>query len=165
LGVRASDTGRSSSLSSFVKEGANYALIAVTVFNTGEDAYQPEIYGDFITVERRIGPQSGFVLKNASGRKVASGRNALTVMLDALNLNASNPVAVLTQDTARTFLAGAASDKRKYDLFMEVGTHRLLQFMNLSQICPIHLRTARNKSWTRHVVTSVTTEHKEIAIL
>uniref|UniRef100_A0A7S1SHS8 RecF/RecN/SMC N-terminal domain-containing protein n=1 Tax=Tetraselmis chuii TaxID=63592 RepID=A0A7S1SHS8_9CHLO len=121
LGVRASDTGRSSSLSSFVKEGANYALIAVTVFNTGEDAYQPEIYGDFITVERRIGPQSGFVLKNASGRKVASGRNALTAMLDALNLNASNPVAVLTQDTARTFLAGAASDKRKYDLFMEAS--------------------------------------------
>mmetsp|Transcript_40647 Transcript_40647/g.102878 ORF Transcript_40647/g.102878 Transcript_40647/m.102878 type:complete len:1107 (-) Transcript_40647:369-3689(-) len=121
LGVRASDTGRSNSLGNFIKTGAHHAMIAVTVFNTGQDAYQPELYGDFITVERRIGAQSGFVLKNASGRKVASGRNALTAMLDALNLNASNPVAVLTQDTSRDFLAGAASGKKTYDLFMQAS--------------------------------------------
>ena len=122
LGVRASDTGRSNSLNSFIREGAHSALIAVTVYNTGEDAYEPGMYGDFITVERRLGASgSAFTLKNGTnGRVVARGRAALTAMLDSLDLNAANPVAVLTQDTARTFLAGSASDKKKFDLFMEV---------------------------------------------
>jgi len=94
--------------------------VAVTMWNTGDDAFEREVYGDFITVERRIAPNAGhFTLKNAAGRKVAGGRAALTAMLEALDLNAANPVAVLTQDTSRTFLAGSASDKKKYDLFME----------------------------------------------
>lgn len=121
LGVRASDTGRSNTLASFIKEGASHSLISVTIHNTGDDAYEPEMYGNQITVERRIGHGSNtFVLKDQNKKKVASGRGALTAMLEALDINASNPVAVLTQDTARTFLAGSASDKKKYDLFMEV---------------------------------------------
>uniref|UniRef100_A0A061S968 Structural maintenance of chromosomes protein 6-like n=1 Tax=Tetraselmis sp. GSL018 TaxID=582737 RepID=A0A061S968_9CHLO len=119
LGTRARQTGRSTNLKDFVREGAHHALVAVTLSNTGEDAYKHELYGDRITVERRIGPQSSFVLRSESDRKVEQGERALKAMCEALDINAGNPVAVLTQDTARSFLAGAAKDKEKYSLYME----------------------------------------------
>ncbi len=42
----------------------------------------------------------------------------LDAILDHLSVDASNPVAVMTQDVSRTFLGGATTDQKKYDLYM-----------------------------------------------
>lgn len=55
------------------------------------------------------------------GRKREENRASLDGILDALNLNGSNPIAVMTQDISRSFLAGSneKSDRKKFDIYME----------------------------------------------
>ncbi len=55
------------------------------------------------------------------GRKREENRASLDGILDALNLNGSNPIAVMTQDITRSFLAGSneKSDRKKFDIYME----------------------------------------------
>lgn len=63
---------------------------------------------------------------DAHGRKVqdkGSKRGLVDPILDHFNVNAANPLAVLTQDSARTFLSAkgsvAEADQAKYKLFHE----------------------------------------------
>lgn len=37
-----------------IKTGASSALVRVTMWNTGEDGFKPEVYGPQVTIERRI---------------------------------------------------------------------------------------------------------------
>ncbi|KAI3430279.1 hypothetical protein D9Q98_004875 [Chlorella vulgaris] len=127
LGVRAGATGRARSFQKLIRTGSNEAIIRVTVYNRpykGFDSYRHSLFGDTITVERRIGragSSSSYALKDASGRIQGRKREDLDAMLQTLGLNAANPVCVMTQDTARNFLAGSSSkaDQEKYQLYME----------------------------------------------
>jgi len=65
LGVRASATNRASTQKEFIRKGAHEALISVTLWNKGEDAYQPEKWGSFITIDRRIGNSCSWSIKDA----------------------------------------------------------------------------------------------------
>ena len=65
LGVRASATNRASTQKEFIRKGAHEALISVTLWNKGEDAYQPEKWGNFITIDRRIGNSCSWSMKDA----------------------------------------------------------------------------------------------------
>lgn len=115
LGARAARTGRAAAAKGFVREGAAEAIVRVTLWNRpykGHDAFQHELYGDEITVERRIaasGQGSAWALKDARGRRVGARRADLDALLCTLALNAKNPVTVMTQDTARSFLAGSSA--------------------------------------------------------
>lgn len=55
------------------------------------------------------------------GRKREENRSSLDGILDGLNLNGSNPIAVMTQDISRSFLAGSneKSDRKKFDIYMD----------------------------------------------
>lgn len=55
------------------------------------------------------------------GRKREENRASLDRILDGLNLNGSNPIAVMTQDISRSFLAGSndKSDRKKFDIYMD----------------------------------------------
>ena len=55
------------------------------------------------------------------GRKREENRATLDGILDGLNLNGSNPIAVMTQDVSRSFLAGSneKADRKKFDIYME----------------------------------------------
>lgn len=55
------------------------------------------------------------------GRKREESRTQLDGVLDGLNLNGSNPIAVMTQDVTRSFLAGSSdkSDRKKFEIYME----------------------------------------------
>lgn len=78
----------------------------------GHDAYRHALFGDTITVERRIsrvGASSSYALKDSAGRVQGRKREDLDAMLSTLGLNAANPVCVMTQDTARNFLAGSSN--------------------------------------------------------
>ena len=60
-------------------------------------------------------------VSHCRGRKLEENRASLDGILEALNLNGSNPIAVMTQDISRSFLAGSneKSDRKKFDIYME----------------------------------------------
>lgn len=126
LGVDARKTGRATTQKGFVRTGAHEAIIRVTIWNKpyfGKDAFQHERYGDTITVERRISraASSSWYLKDQNGKNVARQKQDVDSMMQVLGINARNPVTVMSQDTARSFLTGSASrsDQEKYELYMQ----------------------------------------------
>ena len=71
LGVKARATGRATRAEQFIKTGCSHAVASVTLWNTGHDAFTPDVYGSSITIERRITKSSStFIIKDASNRKV-----------------------------------------------------------------------------------------------
>ncbi|KAG2453512.1 hypothetical protein HYH02_001732 [Chlamydomonas schloesseri] len=140
LGASARETSRARSLTAFVKEGCSEARVRVTLWNVGEDAYLPHIFGERITVERVIKVAGGndTTLLDARGKKAAveRHRDTLSAMLEHFCLDATNPLTIITQDKARQFLSGEKDSSRdKYDVFME-GTllQRQLDENNLAGV-------------------------------
>lgn len=43
-----------SNVGEVIKTGTSSALVRVTMWNTGEDGFKPEVYGPQVTIERRI---------------------------------------------------------------------------------------------------------------
>ena len=73
LGVKARATGRASKVEQFIKTGCSHAVAAVSLWNTGHDAFNPTLYGSIITIERKITKSSStFTIKDAAGRKVST---------------------------------------------------------------------------------------------
>ena len=97
--MKARDTGRATSQQAFVKAGCHEARVTITLWNEGPEAYLPELYGNEIIIERRIGKTASYSIKTASGRKVGHRRDELESILEALQINASNPITVMTQVT------------------------------------------------------------------
>lgn len=119
LGGKASNTQRASSLKSFVKEGQSKAVVQVVFCNEGRGAYEFEKYGSSILIERSIIRDTGFSgykIKDYKGKTISDKRKELDRILEAYRIQIDNPFAILTQDTARTFLT-ASSEKAKYDYF------------------------------------------------
>jgi chromosome segregation ATPase len=118
LGAGAKRTHRARNLMELIrKEGdAHRAIVQVTLHNKGGDAFQPEIYGDAITIQRIISKSSGnaYKLLNSKGEDPKKSKNArkdLDMLLDQLNIQVENPVAVLDQEEAKKFLCGKPEDK------------------------------------------------------
>jgi structural maintenance of chromosomes protein 6 len=96
------------------------AKIRVTLLNTGDDAFEHDTYGDSITVERTIslrGGYNGYKLLDEQGREKSRSKKDMDEMLDKLNIQVENPVAILDQEESKKFLTGKASDK--YNFFMK----------------------------------------------
>jgi chromosome segregation ATPase len=126
LGVEARKTGRATTQKGLIRTGADEATVRVTLWNKpyfGKDAFQHQVYGDTITVERRLfrNRASTWILKDQHGKVVARKRQDLDAMIAVLGINAKNPVTVMSQDAARSFLAGSShkADKEKYDMYMQ----------------------------------------------
>lgn len=67
--------------------------VAVTLWNTGEDAYRPDAYGRFITIQRRAGSGSGYQLSGERGNIVSRSRDEMLEVIDHLSIDAANPIA------------------------------------------------------------------------
>ena len=141
LGVRASATGRASAAASLVRTGASQASVRVELWNTGPDAHRPELFGDTVVIERKLsaaaGAPSQFSLKTKAGRVVSTTKREVDAVLEALSVDAANPVVVMTQDVARSFLGGgggggagnaaapdrgvgtAAASSKKFEVYMK----------------------------------------------
>ena len=122
LGAGARKTHRAATLKDLVRKDANctHAKIMVTVLNGGDDAFHPEIYGKRITVERTIalaGGYNGYKLLDERGVEQSRSKKDLDDMLDKLNIQVENPVAILDQEEAKKFLTGKSSEK--YSFFMK----------------------------------------------
>jgi chromosome segregation ATPase len=96
---------------------SNFAKVRVTLLNKGSDAFQHDIYGDSITVERTIalrGGYNGYKLFSADNIEQSRSKKDLTEMLDKLNIQVDNPVSILDQEEAKKFLTGKAEGKYKF---------------------------------------------------
>lgn len=106
LGARANVTNRSSSIKDLVRMGQPRATVEITISNDGEDAFQPEIYGNQITVIRQISSvgASTYKLIAANGTVASKSQSTLLDIVNAMGIQVDNPACVLTQDASRTFL-------------------------------------------------------------
>ncbi|KAL8785930.1 MAG: hypothetical protein Q9213_003079 [Squamulea squamosa] len=120
LGGKATATNRGQSLKSFIKEGTDSAVLSVKIKNKGDSAYQSEVYGDSIVVERHFARSgaSNFKLKSATGRLISTRKADLEEICDYFALQIDNPMNVLTQDMARQFLS-TSTPQEKYKFFMK----------------------------------------------
>ena len=101
--------GRYSRLGDFVRKGSQRATIAVTLHNTGDEAYRQERYGRSLTFRRTICLKglSTLELVDWKGSMIVSGRAALQEaanILRALNIQLDNPLTILQQDHAKEML-------------------------------------------------------------
>jgi len=122
LGAKAGRTHRARNLKELVRKDAacNNAKIRVTLLNGGMDGYHHEIYGNTITVERTIavrGGYNGYKLYDEHMKEQSRSKKDLDDMLDKLNIQVENPVAILDQEEAKKFLTGKSEDK--YNFFMK----------------------------------------------
>ncbi|GKT55533.1 recF/RecN/SMC N terminal domain-containing protein [Colletotrichum tofieldiae] len=119
LGGKASSTNRGGSLKSFIKEGQVNSVIVVTIKNQGIDAYQHDLYGDAITVERHFSRAgaSGFKLKSVTGKTISTKKADVDEISEYWALQVDNPLNVLSQDNARQFL-NSSSPSMKYRFFV-----------------------------------------------
>lgn len=106
LGCKAAATSRSKSLKSFIKSGENSADVEIWISNNGRDQYEPETYGGAIIVSRHLTLNGANTLKIKSekGNLISKKREELDKICLYLNIQAENPVFILNQDNARSFL-------------------------------------------------------------
>lgn len=116
LGAGARRTHRARNLAELIRKESNsgVAKISVTLRNEGDDGFQRDVYGDAITVERVISSRAGaggYKLLDSQGKTRSTSKKDLDAMLDQLNIQVENPVAVLDQEDAKKFLTGKPEDK------------------------------------------------------
>ncbi|KRX99411.1 Phosphatidylinositol 4-kinase type 2-beta [Trichinella pseudospiralis] len=118
LGCRAVDTNRGLNLSEYVKEGESFAMVEITLCNSGAQSYQNDVYGDSIIVRRRIGANgsSRYSICNSNGIVVCRKYATLRLILSKMNIQPMNPAMILTQDFSRNFL-NVVDGKRLYSFF------------------------------------------------
>lgn len=89
----------------FIKNGETKAKIEIVIANDGPQPYEPDTFGDKITIERTISNTSGsYLIKNENGVVVSKKMDDLQRILMYHNIQVDNPVFVLNQDSAREFL-------------------------------------------------------------
>lgn len=96
------------------------STLTVKLKNTSDTAYQHEVYGNTIIVERHFSRagSSSFKLKSSSGKIISNRKSDLDEICDYFALQIDNPMNVLTQDMARQFLNNSTPFD-KYKFFMK----------------------------------------------
>jgi structural maintenance of chromosomes protein 6 len=133
LGAKASDTDRGNSLKNLIMHGKNVARATVTIRNKGPEAYMPEEFGDKIIVERvlRNDRPHSLTIKNADNKTISTAKKTIDRILEYFGITIANPMTILTQTEAKTFLAHS-SDKDKFNSFM-AGTRLKESFDNIKK--------------------------------
>lgn len=120
------------------------AEIIVRLRNRGEDAYKHNVYGDSITIIRRIhvDGSGSWKLQGHDGKTKSTQRAELSRICDHLDIQVDNPMSVLNQDAARQFLS-ASNPEEKYVLFLK-GTQltHLAQEMDTLKEHNLEIKTA-----------------------
>lgn len=118
LGGKASLTSRATKFSDFIKTGASSATVEIILRNIGLEAYKPDLYGPEITIIKSITASGHSTLKilSSSGNIISHHAQEIQRICCNFNIQIDNPVCLLNQDTARTFL-NTEDPKQKYILF------------------------------------------------
>lgn len=120
LGCSANSTNRSSSLKQLIKHGETQATIEIHLENDSFDAFERDVYGNKIIVIRTVNASGGtsYKLKSENGTIISTSRSELHKLIMYLNIQVDNPVCVLNQDLARSFLKDS-DEKKQYSLFLK----------------------------------------------
>lgn len=120
LGGKAAATNRGASLKSLIKEGQDTGLLRIKLKNEGNDGYQRDVYGDSIIIERQFSKTgtSGFKVKSATGRLISNKKGDVDDIVEYYQLQVDNPMNVLTQDAAKSFIT-ASTPSQKYKFFKD----------------------------------------------
>lgn len=118
-----SKKAKSESSTTHIKSSADLtrsSTLSVKIKNTASSAYQQDVYGDSIIVERQFSRSgtSSFKLKSSTGRLISNRKGDLEEICDYFALQIDNPMNVLTQDMARQFLNNS-TPADKYKFFMK----------------------------------------------
>ena len=120
LGGSARTASRGNTNKAFIRTGQTSAVVEIKLDNTGDRAYRSDLYGESITVVRSVtNSSSTYKLKDNRGKVVVDKKvkEELDRILMSFNIQVDNPIAVLNQDTAKTFLFKCDPDKL-YTFFM-----------------------------------------------
>ncbi|KAL5323388.1 hypothetical protein ACEPPN_007923 [Leptodophora sp. 'Broadleaf-Isolate-01'] len=120
LGGKTAATNRGASLKNLIKSGRDQASLVVELKNEGTDAYQPDVYGKTIIIERHFSRSgsSSFKLKSANQRIISNKKGDVEDIVEYYQLQVDNPMNVLTQDAAKSFIT-ASTPPQKYKFFVE----------------------------------------------
>jgi chromosome segregation ATPase len=118
LGGKVASTNRGSSLKSMIKTGRDQAILIIKMKNQGNDAYQPDLFGKSIIIERHFSKtgSSSYKLKNALGKVISSKKGDVDDIVEYYQLQVDNPMNVLTQDAAKSFIQ-TSTPAQKYQFF------------------------------------------------
>ena len=120
LGANANNTGRGRNLAAFIREGSDGpAIVQLKLLNKGADAFKHELYGDSITIERRINKTgaAGYKFMSENGKVVSTKSDELHGLQSHINAHMDNPCCVLTQEESKKFIQGHERDK--YEFFLK----------------------------------------------
>ncbi|XP_063676728.1 structural maintenance of chromosomes protein 6-like isoform X2 [Bolinopsis microptera] len=135
LGGKSSATNRAPNMTEFIKQGSSWGQVTITICNSNHnhDAWEVELYGSAVLVERKITKQgSKYKLKNFEGKTISTKKNDLTLLLDHYNIQVNNPVSILNQEMSKKFLA-STDPGSKYNFFMK-STHLEQMILDYQQV-------------------------------
>ncbi|XP_052775286.1 structural maintenance of chromosomes protein 6-like isoform X1 [Mya arenaria] len=120
LGGKASSTNRGSKMKGFILTGKQTAEVEIKLRNQGPDAFQPDLYGPSVIVNRKFNNSgsSEYKLKSSDGRVISTKKEELSRLLDQFNIQVENPLAILNQETSKSFL-NSKSPNDKYKFFLK----------------------------------------------
>lgn len=120
LGGTAKSTSRAPNVAGLINDETRSAEITAYLRNTGDEAYRPETFGDHIRIVRRLARNGtgSYKVQDSSGVTVSSTFSALQEILDHFSIDVTNPVCILTQETAKTFF-GTFKEENYYRFFLE----------------------------------------------
>jgi len=95
-------------------------LIEIKIKNEGMEAYRAADYGKSITICRQITKNgvTTWKVKNDKGKVVSDKKQEVDRIVSIFGMQVDNPVAILMQDTSRSFLS-KPNPPKTYDLFMK----------------------------------------------
>ncbi|KPI35945.1 Structural maintenance of chromosomes protein 6 [Cyphellophora attinorum] len=123
FGGKAAATGRGRKLEDYIRTGQTGASVTCSIKNQGSNAFKHDDYGDSIKIERHWhitasgNCTAGFRIRNANDKVMASKKGDLDEIVEFFTLQFDNPLATLTQDDARSWIADAKPTE-KYRLFL-----------------------------------------------
>lgn len=121
LGAQARTTGRTSNAQSFIRKGETSAELTIILANEGPEAYKPELYGKEIHITRRIGAKrSGYRVLSDHHKLISTQKETISEIIQALSISPENPLCILHQEIAKTFLLNSDAGK-KYQFYMKVS--------------------------------------------
>eukprot|EP00051_Salpingoeca_urceolata_P024254 m.423407 g.423407 ORF g.423407 m.423407 type:complete len:1329 (+) comp20211_c2_seq3:397-4383(+) len=151
LGGKATTTNRGASMKDLIKTGRDYSKVSITLLNQGEDAFKPDLYGNVVTVERTFRRDGGssYKLIGADRKTKSKSKDELTALLDQHNIQVDNPVAVLNQDQAKSFIT-SSKPKDKYRFFrkatqLEQMNHDYVETQESVEIIKRHIEEKRSR--------------------
>ncbi|KAK0101479.1 Structural maintenance of chromosomes protein 6 [Cadophora gregata] len=120
LGGKTAATNRGASLKALIKSGREQASLIIELKNEGIDAYQPDLYGKKIIIERHFSRSgsSSFKLKTELNKLISTKKGDVEDIVEYYQLQVDNPMNVLTQDAAKSFIT-ASTPAMKYKFFVE----------------------------------------------